>query len=85
MPTEEQVKECLGEILVPGAMRSLGRLNLVRKINVSDKKVHITLAGAALNSDTHEWLKSKISEGTGSLPGIEQANVGHSKMTETLP
>lgn len=85
MPTEEQVKECLGEILVPGAMRSLVRLNLVREINVSNKEVEITLASAALNSDTQEWLKSKIGEGTGSLPGIEQVNVGHSKMAEALP
>jgi hypothetical protein len=52
---------------------------------VKECLVDITLAGAALNSDTQEWLKSKISEGTGSLPGIEQANVGHSKMAETIP
>ena len=75
MPTEEQVEERLGEILVPGAMRSLVRLNLVREINVSDKKVDITLSDAALNPDTQEWLKSKVSESTRSLPGIEQVNV----------
>jgi Mrp family chromosome partitioning ATPase len=82
MSTEEQVKESLGEILVPGAMRSLVRLNLVREINVTDKKVDITLAGAALNPDTQEWLKSKVSEVTGALPGIDQVNVA---FTEAKP
>jgi len=82
MPTEEQIRESLKEVLVPGAMRSLVALNLVREIAVSDQKVDITLASTALNPGTQDWLKSKISEGTGSLPGIEQVNVA---FTEAKP
>jgi hydrogenase maturation protease len=56
-------------------MRSLVKLNLVRKITISDQKVDITLAAAALNSDVQDWLKSKVSEVTKKLPGINQINV----------
>lgn len=75
MPTEEQIRERLEEVLVPGAMRSLVGLNLVREINISDKKVDISLASAALNSDAQDWLRSKVSEVIKSLPGIDAADI----------
>jgi len=62
MVTEQQIKESLQDILVPGAMRSLLKLNLVRQIVVSDQKVDITLASAALDSSAQDWLKSKVSD-----------------------
>jgi metal-sulfur cluster biosynthetic enzyme len=49
MPIEEQIRESLVEVLVPGAMRSLVKLNLVRQVAVPDQKVNISLALAALN------------------------------------
>jgi len=75
MVTEQQIRQSLEEILVPGAMRSLVKLNLVREINVSNQKVDITLVSAALNSDAQEWLKSKVVEGAKKLPEITEANV----------
>ncbi len=50
MVTKQQVRESLKEILVPGVMRSLVMLNLVREITVSDQKVNIILASTALNA-----------------------------------
>ena len=75
MPTEEQIRECLEEVLVPGAMRSLVGLNLVREINISDKKVDVSLASAALNSDAQDWLRSKVSEVIKNLPGIDAVDI----------
>jgi len=75
MVTEQQIKESLQDILVPGAMRSLLKLNLVRQIVVSDQKVDITLASAALDSSAQDWLKSKVSDTVGQLAGVSQANV----------
>ena len=75
MATEKQIRESLEEILTPGAMRSPVKLNLVREINISDQKVDITLASAALNPGAQDWLKSKIRDTIGQLPGISQANV----------
>jgi len=75
MITEQQIKESLEDILVPGAMRSPVKLNLVRQIAVSDQKVDITLASAALDSGAQDWLKSKVSDTVGKLAGVSQTNV----------
>ena len=75
MATEEQVRESLEEVLVPGSMRRLVKLNLVREITISDQTVNITLASAALTPEAQDWLKSKISDVTEKLPGIDKANV----------
>ncbi|MCJ7514783.1 MAG: Mrp/NBP35 family ATP-binding protein [Dehalococcoidia bacterium] len=75
MVTEQQIKESLEDILVPGAMRSLVKLNLVRQIAVSDRKVDITLVSAALDPGAQDWLKSKVSDTVGKLAGVSQINV----------
>src|SRR4030042_2058015 len=81
MPTEKRVRESLEEILTPGAMRSPVKLNLVRQIAISDQKVDITLASAALNPGAQDWLKSKISETIGQLSGVSQVNVNFIEAT----
>ena len=75
MITQEQVRDKLEDILVPGSMRSLTKLNLVREITLFDRKVDITLASTALDSDAQEWLKSKVRDTAKSLPDIEHADV----------
>ena len=81
MVTEKQVRKSLEEVLVPGAMRNLLKLNLVREIVISDKKVDISLASTALNPNTQEWLKSKVSDTIGQLSGVNQANVNFVQAT----
>jgi len=71
MPTEDQVRESLGEVLVPGAARSLRGLNLVRQIAISDEKVDISLASAALSESSQDWIKAKVSEVIKRLPGVK--------------
>jgi len=75
MPTEEQVKESLEEVLVPGVMRSLVKLNLVRQIAISDQKVDISLASAALDESIQDWLKAKVRDVARELPGVKEAEV----------
>ena len=70
MPTEEQVREGLDEVIVPGAMRSLVKLNLVRQVSVSDEKVNISLASTCLNDRTQDWLKAKVRDVVKKLPGV---------------
>jgi Mrp family chromosome partitioning ATPase len=82
MANEEQVKQALEEVLVPGAMRSLVKLNLVRNIAFSDGKVSITLASTALSSKAQEWLERKVTNAVKALPGIEGAKVD---FTEAKP
>jgi Mrp family chromosome partitioning ATPase len=75
MVTEQQIKDSLQDILVPGVMRSLIKLNLVRQIVVSDQKVDVVLASTGLDSSAQDWLKSKVSGVVGQLSGVSQANV----------
>ena len=75
MPTQEEVMKNLETVLVPGAMRSLAKMNLISTISVADGKIDITLATAALASEALEWLKDKIKDATSGLTGVNEANV----------
>jgi len=79
---EEQIRESLNEVLVPGVMRSVESLNLVREVTVSDQRVRITLASAALSSGAQEWIKTKTKEALEKLPGVNEVEVG---FTEAKP
>jgi len=76
MPTEEQVRESLEEVLVPGVMRSLVKLNLVRQIAISDQKVDISLASAALDESSQDWLKAKVRDVIKRLPEVKDVEIG---------
>jgi Mrp family chromosome partitioning ATPase len=72
---EDQIRERLDEVLVPGAMRSLVRLNLVRDIKVDGDKASITLASAAISPQSQDWLKSKTDDAVRGLDGIREAAI----------
>ncbi len=73
MPTEKQVRKSLEEVLVPGVMRSLVKLNLVRQVAISNEKVNISLASTALNQKTQDWLKAKVCDVIKKLPDVKDA------------
>ena len=75
MTTEEQIKERLEDVLVPGSMRSLDKLNLVKNITFSDGKLDIAIASAALSPATQEWIKAKASDVVKGLPKIKQVKI----------
>lgn len=75
MLTQEQVMESLDKIPVPGVMRSLVKMNLVRDISITDGKIDITLASAALAEEAQGWLKDRIKDATGKLDGVNEINV----------
>ncbi len=62
MATEEQIREGLQEVLVPGVMRSLVMLNMVREVRVSDQKIGITLASTALSPGAQDLVRTKATE-----------------------
>jgi len=76
MITEEQVRESLEGVLVPGVKRSLTGLNLVRKITfLPNRGVKVTLASAALSSGTQDWLKTKAKEVIDKLPEVNKVEI----------
>jgi len=75
MVTEEQVKESLETVLVPGVMRSLVKMNLVQEVNVTDHTVDVTITSAALAPGTQEWLKDKIKDVTAKITGVKEIGI----------
>ena len=76
MVTEEQIRESLNEVLVPGIKRSLEGLNLVREVTVSAQEVKITLASTALSGGAQDWVKTKAKEVIEKLPEVNKVEVG---------
>jgi Mrp family chromosome partitioning ATPase len=72
MATEEQVRGSLDGVLIPGAMRSLVRMNLLRGVAVSGHKVKVSLASTALHAGALDWVKSKVEEALKELPGVKE-------------
>ncbi len=79
MATEKQIRQSLEQVLVPGVKRSIEGLNLVRDIAISGKKVKISLASAALNENTQEWIKANAEEAVKKVPGVNEATVEFSE------
>jgi hydrogenase maturation protease len=75
MPTQEQIIESLETVLVPGVMRSLVKMNLVRDVSVADGKVDVTLVSAALAPGAQEWLKDRIKDVASRLIGINEVSI----------
>ena len=75
MIKQEQVIESLDTVLVPGVMRSLVKMNLVREVRIAERKVDITLASAALSLENQEWLKDRTSDVIQKLEGVEEVDV----------
>ncbi|MFC1847250.1 P-loop NTPase [Chloroflexota bacterium] len=75
MTTQEQVIECLDTVLVPGVMRSLVKMNLIRDIDIVDRRVNVTIASAALAQASQEWIRDSIKDVTSKLDGTSELNV----------
>ena len=79
MVTEEQIRQSLEQVLVPGVKRSIEGLNLIRDIAISDQKVKIGLASTALNENTQDWIKAKAKEAVEKAPDVNEVTVEFSE------
>ena len=75
MVTEEQVFKSLETVLVPAVKRSIVGMNMVRKVNIADKKVGITLASTGLIPGAQNWIKAKAIEAVEELPEVKEVTV----------
>jgi len=75
MLTEEQVRESLEEVLVPGINRSLVGLNMVRQVIISNQKVNITLASTALSTEAQDWVRTKTKAVVEKLPEVNKVEL----------
>jgi len=75
MASEEQIRESLKGVLVPGVKRDLAMLNMVREVTVSDQRVNITLASTALNADVQNWVRTKAKAVMEKLSDINEVDI----------
>jgi hydrogenase maturation protease len=60
---------------VPGVMRSLVKMNLVRDIKIANHRVDVILASAALAEEAQKWVKDKVHEALQKSKGVKETNV----------
>ncbi len=72
---DARLAEALNKVLVPGIMRSLVQMNLVRGAEVEEDKARVTLASTAIPAQYHESLKSRATAALSELPGVGEATV----------
>ena len=82
LEAEEQIRRKLEKVPVPGVMRSLMQMNLVRSIEVKDGKAKIVLASTGIPTNYHSWLKDKVVRTVRELPEVAEAAV---ELTEVKP
>ena len=75
MATEDSVIEALNKVLVPGAMRSLVQMNLLRNIEIKDGEAEITLASTAIPAQSQDWLRAKVTTAVRELPEVKEVVV----------
>jgi len=72
MTTKEEIGQALSEVLVPGVGRSVTQLNMIRSIEVVDTEVRVTLASAALSTDSQDWVRTKSQAVIERLPDVDK-------------
>jgi len=82
MITEQQVKECLEKVLVPGVKRSLAHMNLVNEVSVASNKVTVTLASTSLDSQSQLFISNKVQSEIKAISGDSDITV---TFTESKP
>jgi hydrogenase maturation protease len=72
---EAKLQKALNKVLVPGIMRSLVQMNLVRSAEANEGKVKVTLASTAIPAQHHILLKDQAVAAVSKLPGVEEVVV----------
>jgi len=72
---DARLAEALSKVLVPGIMRSLVQMNLVRSAEVSGRKAEVTLASTAIGAHLHEALKDQTTAAVSEVAGVGEVTV----------
>jgi len=75
MATEDLVRKALNKVLVPGVMRNLIQMNLVRSVEIEGGEVKITLASTAISAQSQDWLRDKVTTVVSELSEVKEVVV----------
>jgi len=73
--TEATLEEALDKVLVPGTMRSLVQMNLVRSAELRDGRARVTLASTAIPSQYQQTLKDKAEAEIRELSAVKEVTL----------
>lgn len=82
MVTEEQVREALKGVMDPELKKSLVDLGMVRKVEIRDSEVSITLALTTLACPLKDGIVADTEDAVKRLDGVENAQVELEEMTD---
>ena len=83
MITDEQIRETLNQVMVPGIRRTIGNLNLIREVKIVDQTIKVTVASTALNTGSQDWIKKRAERVLKELPGVSEVEVAFIAATPT--
>ena len=72
---EAKLQKALNKVLVPGIMRSVVQMNLVRSAELDEGRAKVTLASTAIPVQYHNLLKDQAVAAVSKLPGVEEVVV----------
>jgi Mrp family chromosome partitioning ATPase len=72
---DAELREALNRVLVPGIMRSLVQMNLVRSAEIKDGRAKINLASTAIPEQHHSLLKDQATAAISEVSGVEEVMV----------
>jgi hydrogenase maturation protease len=78
---DARLEKALNEVLVPGTMRSLVQMNLVRSAELKDGKAKVTLASTAIPEQYHSLLKDQAAAAVSGLSTVKEAVVEFAQAT----
>ena len=82
MPTVEQVRQALTQVIDPELGRDIVELGMVRDIRVEGGDVNITLALTIIGCPLRNYLQEATRTAAAALPGVEKVTVEITAMTE---
>ena len=56
-PIDAELEKALNEVLVPGTMRSLVQMNLIRSAEITNGQAKVSLASTAIPAQYHKLLE----------------------------
>jgi Mrp family chromosome partitioning ATPase len=72
---EAKLEAALDKVLVPGSIRSLVQMNLVRDTKLHDGKAKLTLASTAVPAEYLQTLRDKVEAETRKVSGVEEVTI----------
>ncbi len=81
MPTQENLTEILDTVMVPGVMRSLVKMNLIKDIRIDNHKVDVDIAAAALSSESKQLITDQAGTGLKKLEDVTEVNINFTEST----